>query len=235
MKRIVASILALGLLLALAGCRGNSTAAEEQTTEHQTAEALVTSYTALNENQRFPLINLEFPEALRINAEVRAYYDRIVPEGDEYEACDFFCALHGGVLSLIFCRSYDGYSMYQTYHMNTRTGGPVTNRELLELAGWAQEALLENLRGKIERFYRGTENLPEGFPHAEYRAKAHQALEDIETLRLYLSGSGRLFWVAELASMGGAAAREILIDPAQPDEWYTPESQKLNGHWEMLG
>jgi hypothetical protein len=229
MKRISASILALGLLFALAGCRGNSNATEEQT-----AEPLVTSYIAMNKNQRFPLINLDFPEAARINAEVRAQYDRIMREEAAYETCDFFFALHGDALSLILCRASDwGDYAYRTYHMNIKTGEPVTNGELLGLAGWAQDELLENLRRKIEHFYAGTENLPDEFPHAEYRAKALRELEDIESLRLYINETGRVFWAAELASMGGAEAYEVLMDPAQPDEAYSGDRQ-WTGRWEML-
>jgi len=220
-KRVAALALALAALLA--GC---GKAPTEEPTE-EPAKELVYAITAGGEYYRFPVIDLDFPEAVRINAEVLS--------GERAEdRIDFYYALHGETLSLILCRAFGSFLLYQTYHMNTKTGAPVTNRELLSLAGWEEEELLANLRRKLAHFYEGTENLPADFPHAEYRAKMLAELEDVESMRLYFSRSGRLFWVSQLASMGGPLFYEVLMDPAQPDEFYSGDNHELTGRWEVL-
>ena len=131
----------------------------EITTILDTSDALVHAIVA-GKNYRFPVINLDFPEAARINAEVWAVYEeqmhRLEQSWTPDDRDDFYHAVHGDVISLIFCRASDyGVVEYQIYHMNVKTGQPVTNKALLKQAGIKEKELTESLRRKIVLFYDG--------------------------------------------------------------------------------
>jgi len=291
MRRVFLLGLAVVILADLWGCAGEepqeqataavteqSTATQAETTTAEitpieitttldTSDALVHAIVA-GEKHRFPVINLDFPEAVRINAEVRAVYDKhahALEQGWGVDAHDdFYYAVHGDVLSLIFCRASDwGNAAFQTYHLSTKTGQRVTNSELLQSAEIKEKELTDSLRRKIKLFYDGYNTAynyninyekydehfrdydfdrlddelaseSNNFHIAAFRAKALAALDDIENLRLYWSGQGKMIAVTELDFGGGADSYEVLIDPALPDEAYSRENHEFKGNWDML-
>jgi len=202
----------------------------------------VSAIIGLNENQRFPIINMDSEAAWEFNESMRASRDRMIEERAEDVTCDFNFALHnmegryaafGGILSLITRRVYDTGDTYGIHNIYIETGERITSRDLLELVGYgAPEALLESLRGKVEHYYRG---LPEGYPFTIHLHKALLELETIDWLALYINEKGRVFWVTSLPFMGGAEFHSVLIDPEMPDELFFPENTELLRHWEMLG
>ena len=255
MKRWIAIILALSVI-GLAGCAGKPLEASES------PEGLVSSITL--ESSRFPVLNLDSPEAARINAEVREVYDESnyrLEQGWGMDCnADYYAALHGDVLSLIFCRSAMDWPdyIYQTWHLNTKTGEPVQNRELLRIAGWAEEDFADNLRRKINTFYDAQDIdysiFPANFDEYDfegmtgfniqhyvmsaYRAKALGELRDIEALQLYWSNQNHIIAVFEIGSIGGAMCYEVLVDSSLPDdalcEGEYPSVSFIRGNWELL-
>jgi hypothetical protein len=232
----------------------------EITTILDSSDALVHAIVA-GKNYRFPVINLDFPEAARINAEVRAVYEKQIhglEQGWFLDAQDdFYHTVHGDVLSLIFCRTEDpSYPMYQTYHLNIKTGEPVTNKALLKQAGIAEKELTESLRRKITAYYDtydfidydywntffggkydfDFDDYPFGIDDyvSAFRGKTLEELQDIESLRLHWSEQGRLIAVTNLCGLGGALYYEVLVDIAQPDDAYCKYLSELRGNWDML-
>ena len=204
---------------------------------------------------RFPVINLDCPEAARINAEMQELHQWAVSDGE----FDFYYTVHGDLLSMITCQGY-GYpgNDYQIYHLNIKTGQLVSNKTLLKMAGIAEQDLTESLRRKIIGFYDcydwiNYDDFDTNFDNYDfldqeklqginlidyhvsaYRAKALGELQDIENLRLYWSAQNRLIAVTELSGLGGASYYEVLMDAALPDDTYSKHLSDIRGGWDIL-
>jgi len=172
MRRIFLLGLAAVLLAACWGCgAGEPEAPTTETTTLETTEKIEITTTLdtsdplvhtiiAGAKYRFPVINLDFPEAVRINTEALEICNEqldALAQGWTIDARDdFYYAVHNDVLSLILCRASDfGNYEYRTWHLNIKTGQPVSNKELLKQAGKTEKDIVENLRQKIVCFYDG--------------------------------------------------------------------------------
>jgi len=213
MKRYAALLLALSFALSLAGCRPPAAIPDIPLKErdYDAVYALV-----LDDVYRYPVVNLNYPFAEEINAQVQARYREqraaIIQDRAGDIAVDFEHTFHDNVLSLIFCRISDrGDYEYQAWQMNIKSGRAVTNRGLLSFAGIDEAEFIDSLRRKVLYFHGG---------EIFYEI-------DVESLGLYYDEHKRMFAVMEFGY------GERIIDYALPDEVYA-RGRGADEGWDVL-
>ena len=183
------------------------------------------------ENMKMPVISagkIADEYVQQYNSEVKALYDKLVAdfdwdaekEGGHGPRSSYQWHVTGDILSISLVYDYagfgPGYDNFKTFHLDVKTGKPVSADELIHVANLTPEEIMDAVKKANSRVVINTENYTEYTTFymegtIEYKNEYHY-----RNLSMYLGKNGLIVYVWVTDYPAGSGAYFI---PFFPDEW----------------